>query len=39
MDTSYSENTDIVDKTSHNSNIEKIFYFEQIDKVLLYAQQ
>jgi WD40 repeat protein len=38
MDTIYYENKDIVDKTSHNSNIEKIFFFEEIDKVLLYAQ-
>lgn len=38
MNTNYTENTDIVDKISHNSNIEKIFYFEEIDKVLLYAQ-
>lgn len=38
MDTSYYENTEIIDRTSHNNNIEKIFYFEQIDKVLLFAQ-
>lgn len=38
MSTNYTENTDIVDRISHNSNIEKIFYFEEIDKVLLYAQ-
>ena len=37
MDTNYTENLDIVDNVQHNSNIEKIYYFEQIDKVLLYA--
>jgi hypothetical protein len=37
MDTSYTEDDKIKDLASHNSNIEKIFYFEQIDKVLLYA--
>ena len=38
MDTMYVENKDIVDKISHNSNIEKVYYFEDIDKVLLFAQ-
>jgi len=28
--------SDIKDKTSHNSLIEKIYYFSQIDKVILY---
>lgn len=30
--------SDIKDKTTHNSFIEKIFYFAQIDKVILYEQ-
>jgi hypothetical protein len=29
---------DIVDQTTHNNYIEKIFYFQQIDKVILYEQ-
>ena len=30
--------SDITDQTTHNNYIEKIFYFQQIDKVLLYEQ-
>ena len=29
---------DITDTTTHNNYIEKILYFQQIDKVLLYEQ-
>lgn len=32
----YEEAPEIKDRTTHNSNIEKIFYFQQIDKVILY---
>ena len=28
--------SDIVDTTTHNNYIEKIYYFQQIDKVLLF---
>lgn len=38
MDTQYVENKDIKDMISHNSNIERVYFFEEIDKVLLYAQ-
>jgi len=34
----YTESLDIKDKTTHNNYIEKIFYFQQIDKVILYEQ-
>ena len=37
MATNYFE-SDIIDQTTHNNYIEKIFYFSQIDKVLLYEQ-
>jgi len=37
-DMSYVECPDIRDKTTHNNNIEKIFYFQHIDKVVLYEQ-
>ena len=37
MDTMYFENKEIKDMISHNSNIEKIYFFEEIDKVLLFA--
>lgn len=30
--------SDIVDVTTHNNYIDKIFYFQQIDKVILYEQ-
>ena len=32
----YTESTEIVDKTPHNGQIEKIYYFEKIDKVILF---
>lgn len=34
----YTESADIKDKTTHNNYIEKIFYFQKIDKVYLYEQ-
>jgi len=37
-DMRYVECLDITDKTQHNNNIEKIFYFQHIDKVVLYEQ-
>ncbi len=37
-DMRYTESLDIKDKTTHNNYIEKIFYFQQIDKVILYEQ-
>ncbi len=37
-DMRYTESTDIKDKTTHNNYIEKIFYFSQIDKVILFEQ-
>ena len=30
--------SDILDKSSHNSWIEKVYYFEKIDKVILIEQ-
>jgi hypothetical protein len=30
--------SDLQDTTTHNNYIEKIFYFQQIDKVILYEQ-
>jgi hypothetical protein len=30
--------SEITDQTTHNNYIEKIFYFQQIDKVILYEQ-
>jgi len=35
VDMQYTE-SDIVDKTTHNNFIEKIYYFPEIDKVILY---
>lgn len=32
----YQESTDITDRTTHNGQIEKIYYFEKIDKVILF---
>ena len=32
------EPSPLVDKKSHNNSIEKIYYFERIDKVILYEQ-
>ena len=32
----YTESKDIIDRTSHNGQIEKIYYFEKIDKVILF---
>lgn len=37
VDMHYSE-SDIVDKTTHNNFIEKIYYFPEIDKVILFEQ-
>lgn len=34
----YVESDTVKDKTLHNNNIEKIFYFQQIDRVVLYEQ-
>ena len=36
MNMMYTESTDIIDKTTHNGQIEKIYYFEKIDKVVLF---
>ena len=36
VDMQYEESTDIVDRTPHNGQIEKIYYFEKIDKVILF---
>lgn len=38
IDMHYYESADIVDHTTHNNYIEKIYYVQQIDKVLLYEQ-
>ena len=32
----YEESADITDPTQHNGQIEKIYYFEKIDKVILF---
>lgn len=32
----YEESQDIVDRKPHNGQIEKIYYFEKIDKVILF---
>ena len=32
----YQESPDIIDRQSHNGQIEKIYYFEKIDKVILF---
>lgn len=37
-DMRYTESLDITDKTTHNNYIEKIYYFQQIDKVILFEQ-
>jgi len=34
----YTESADIKDRTTHNNYIEKIYYFQQIDKVILFEQ-
>lgn len=36
MDMCYTESTEIIDRTPHNGQIEKIYYFEKIDKVILF---
>lgn len=36
IDMLYTESTEIIDKTPHNGQIEKIYYFEKIDKVILF---
>jgi len=36
-DMKYEEST-LKDKRSHNNHIERIYYFERIDKVILYEQ-
>ena len=36
VDMQYHESTEIVDKSYHNGYIEKIYYFQQIDKVILF---
>ena len=36
IDMQYQESTDIIDRTTHNGQIEKIYYFEKIDKVVLF---
>ena len=36
MDMCYQESTELRDKTPHNGQIEKIYYFEKIDKVILF---
>jgi len=36
LDMLYQESQDIVDRTPHNGQIEKIYYFEKIDKVILF---
>jgi len=38
MEMNYYE-SDITDQTTHNNYIEKIFYFHQIDKVILYEEK
>lgn len=35
-DMMYQESQDIVDRTPHNGQIEKIYYFEKIDKVIMF---
>ena len=35
-DMMYTESQDIIDKFPHNGQIEKIYYFEKIDKVVLF---
>lgn len=32
----YTESTEIIDRTPHNGQIERIYYFEKIDKVILF---
>jgi len=36
VDMMYTESIDIVDRTPHNGQIDKIYYFEKIDKVILF---
>lgn len=36
VDMMYIESTEIVDRTPHNGQIERIYYFEKIDKVILF---
>lgn len=36
VDMMYTESTEIFDRTPHNGQIEKIYYFEKIDKVVLF---
>ena len=36
VDMMYTESTEIIDRTSHNGQIEKIYYFEKVDKVVLF---
>lgn len=36
IDMLYEESQDIVDRKPHNGQIEKIYYFEKIDKVILF---
>ena len=38
VDMQYMESTEIVDKGGHNGYIEKMYYFQQIDKVILFEQ-
>ena len=36
VDMMYQESPDIIDRQPHNGQIEKIYYFEKIDKVILF---
>ena len=38
VDMMYTESEEFKDRSSHNGQIEKIYYFEKIDKVVLFEQ-
>ena len=38
VDMMYTESKDLKDRTAHNGQIERIYYFEKIDKVILFEQ-